>query len=75
MRAETPLCLCEKMKETTSRNGSDERFNGGYLLLYMPVSEEYQCWVWVCLFIEVSSSRQFIEWVLGIVAIDVGNRE
>lgn len=40
--AETPAWFFEKMKETTSRNGSVGRFMGGNLLWHIPVSGEYQ---------------------------------
>lgn len=42
IKAETLLCWCEKMKETTSRHGSDERYTEGCLLRYNPVFEENQ---------------------------------
>lgn len=42
MSAVFPLCLCENTQETTSRNGSEGRLIRGCLLLYTPVSSEYQ---------------------------------
>lgn len=42
MRAVVPVCLCENIKETTSRNGSDGRVICGCLLVYIPVWFENQ---------------------------------